>query len=45
LGQRDRGFPALSVTGQFLIKDVALLGIAVWSFGEAVRATRLTTTC
>lgn len=34
------GFPALSVTGQFLIKDVALLGIAIWSFGEAVRAAR-----
>ncbi len=34
------GFPAISVTGQFLIKDVALLAIAVWSFGEAVRAAR-----
>lgn len=31
------GFPALSVLGQFLIKDVALLAAAVWSFGEAVR--------
>ncbi len=29
------GFPALSITGQFIIKDVALLGIALWSFGEA----------
>ena len=30
------GFPALSVLpGQFLIKDVALLAAAVWSFGEA----------
>ena len=37
------GFPALGITGQFLIKDVALLAIAVWSFGEAVRATRPTT--
>ena len=36
------GFPAISVLGQFLIKDVALLAIAVWSVGEAVRATRLT---
>lgn len=34
------GFPAISVLGQFLVKDVALLAIAVWSFGEAVRATR-----
>jgi uncharacterized membrane protein YkgB len=34
------GFPAISVLGQFLIKDVALLGIAVWSLGEALRASR-----
>jgi uncharacterized membrane protein YkgB len=31
------GFPAIDVLGQFLIKDVALLAAAVWSFGEAVR--------
>lgn len=35
------GFPAISVLGQFLIKDVALLAIAIWSFGEALRATRV----
>ncbi len=30
------GFPALSVLpGQFLLKDVVLLGAALWSFGEA----------
>jgi reactive chlorine resistance protein C len=30
------GFPALSaLPGQFLIKDLALLGIALWTFGEA----------
>jgi uncharacterized membrane protein YkgB len=30
------GFPALSgFPGQFLIKDLALLGIALWSLGEA----------
>lgn len=30
------GFPALSaLPGQFLIKDVALLGISLWSFGES----------
>jgi reactive chlorine resistance protein C len=30
------GFPALSVvSGQFLLKDVVLLGAAVWSLGEA----------
>jgi len=34
------GFPALSgKPGQFLIKDLALLGIALWSLGEAWRAS------
>lgn len=34
------GFPALSaVPGQFLIKDLALLGISAWSFGEAWHAS------
>jgi uncharacterized membrane protein YkgB len=34
------GFPALSaVPGQFLIKDLALLGISLWSLGEAWRAS------
>jgi reactive chlorine resistance protein C len=31
------GFPALSgAVGQFLIKDVVLLGAAIWSLGEAM---------
>jgi uncharacterized membrane protein YkgB len=31
------GFPALSVEpGQFLVKDVVLLGAALWSLGEAL---------
>jgi uncharacterized membrane protein YkgB len=31
------GFPALSgAVGQFLINDVALLGAAIWSLGEAL---------
>ena len=35
------GFPALSgKPGQFLIKDLALLGIALWSFGEAWQVSR-----
>jgi reactive chlorine resistance protein C len=35
------GFPALSVVpGQFLLKDVVLLGAAVWSLGEALAAIR-----
>ena len=30
------GFPALSaLPGQFLIKDLALLGISLWTLGEA----------
>ena len=34
------GFPALSVIpGQFLIKDLALLGISLWSLGETWRAS------
>jgi reactive chlorine resistance protein C len=37
------GFPALSVLpGQFLLKDVALLGIAIWSLGEAWQASQRT---
>ena len=33
------GFPALSgAPGQFLLKDLALLGISLWSFGESWKA-------
>ncbi|GAA2437720.1 YkgB family protein [Mycolicibacterium llatzerense] len=34
------GFPALSMTGQFLIKDVALLGLAAWTLADALHAGR-----
>jgi len=35
------GFPALSaLPGQFLIKDLALLGISVWTLGEAWKASQ-----
>jgi uncharacterized membrane protein YkgB len=35
------GFPALSVVpGQFLVKDVVLLGAALWSLGESLGAAR-----
>lgn len=30
------GFPALSGSGGFLIKDILLLGAAVWSLGESL---------
>jgi uncharacterized membrane protein YkgB len=34
------GFPALSgFPGQFLVKDLALLGISLWSLGEALKAS------
>jgi reactive chlorine resistance protein C len=36
----EGGFPMLSSTGQFLIKDVALLGISVWTLTDALRASR-----
>jgi uncharacterized membrane protein YkgB len=33
--------PALSaLPGQFLLKDLVLMGVAVWSLGEAVQASR-----
>ena len=34
------GFPALSVVGGFLMKDIALLGISVWTLTDALRARR-----
>jgi reactive chlorine resistance protein C len=35
------GFPALSVApGQFLLKDLALLGASIWTLGEALTCTR-----
>ena len=35
------GFPALSATGGFLLKDVVLLGVALFTAGEALAATRM----
>jgi uncharacterized membrane protein YkgB len=34
------GFPALSLEGGFLMKDIALLGISAWTLADAVRALR-----
>jgi reactive chlorine resistance protein C len=36
----EGGFPALSLDGGFLMKDIALLGISLWTLADAVRATR-----
>lgn len=33
-------FPLLSLTGGFLIKDVALMGVSMWTLTDALRATR-----
>ncbi len=39
--QPGYGFPALSPSpGQFLAKDLVLLGAAIWTAGEALRAAR-----
>ena len=32
------GFPALSVPGQFLLKDAVLLGASLWTAAEALQA-------
>jgi reactive chlorine resistance protein C len=34
------GFPALSGSGGFLLKDVVLLGAAVWTMGDSLAATK-----
>ena len=34
------GFPLLSGTGQFLIKDLVLLGVSLWTAAEASAATK-----
>jgi uncharacterized membrane protein YkgB len=34
------GFPALSLTGEFLLKDVPLLGLSFWTLADALRAIR-----
>ncbi len=39
--QEGYGFPTLSASpGQFLAKDVVLLGAAFWTAGEALRVAR-----
>ncbi|ORA82202.1 hypothetical protein BST28_04205 [Mycolicibacter kumamotonensis] len=32
------GFPLLSMTGQFLIKDIVLLGVSILTLGDAMKA-------
>lgn len=35
------GFPALSLTGEFLLKDVPLLGLSCWTLIDSIRAARV----
>jgi reactive chlorine resistance protein C len=32
------GFPALSLTGEFLLKDLPLLGLSFWTLADSLRA-------
>jgi reactive chlorine resistance protein C len=34
------GFPVLSANGQFLMKDIALIGLSVWLLADSIDATR-----
>jgi reactive chlorine resistance protein C len=36
--QPEYGFPFLSGAGQFLVKDLLLLGAAIWTAGDSLRA-------
>ncbi len=32
------GFPAISLTGEFLLKDIPLLGLSFWTRADSMRA-------
>jgi uncharacterized membrane protein YkgB len=34
------GFPVLSANGEFLMKDIAILGLAIWTLADAIDAAR-----
>ena len=34
------GFPALSLIGEFLLKDVPLLGLSFWTLADSIRAVK-----
>jgi reactive chlorine resistance protein C len=34
------GFPFLGGTGQFIVKDIVLLGVSLWSLGESAASAR-----
>jgi uncharacterized membrane protein YkgB len=35
------GFPALTIIGEFLLKDIPLLGLSLWTLADSLRAARL----
>ena len=38
------GFPAISLIGEFLLKDVPLLGLSFWTLADSIRAAKLGST-
>ncbi len=34
------GFPAISLTAEFLLKDIPLLGLSFWTLSDALRASQ-----
>jgi uncharacterized membrane protein YkgB len=32
------GFPAISLLGEFLLKDIPLLGLSFWTLADSIRA-------
>lgn len=34
------GFPALSLTGEFLLKDIPLLGLSFWTLSDSIKSAR-----
>jgi uncharacterized membrane protein YkgB len=36
--QAGGGFPAISLTGEFLLKDIPLLGLSFWTLADSLRA-------
>ena len=34
------GFPAISLTGEFLLKDIPLLGLSFWTLTDSIRAAQ-----
>jgi reactive chlorine resistance protein C len=38
------GFPALSLIGEFLLKDIPLLGLSFWTLADSIRAVKARST-